>query len=96
MGSTVINKHVLKEGQGSITTLVMTEWAEILSIQMQGPKVCLWESHSRSKVGKGVERMFLCIGTGQEFTAPQNMTYQYLATVLDGDYTWHIYEIKKY
>ena len=66
----------------------MPKGAKILTAQDQGGQIFIWaevDSHARTDK----TREFLIIGTGQEL--PNLDNWQYVATVQQGIFVWHIY-----
>lgn len=68
-------------------SVFMPEGAKILSIQTQFDQVCIWAMVDEDK--RPTQRFFQIIGTGQGFDTNR----KYLATVQQGSFVWHIFEI---
>jgi hypothetical protein len=61
----------------------------IRTIQMQGDAITLWAEVDREALS--VERVFLVAGTGSSI--PEQIV-NYVGTVQQPPYVWHVYEIK--
>ena len=59
---------------------------KVLCVQMQHGELVLWAEVDTDKASK--ELLVVIVGTGHEI--PENAG-QYLSTVQDGSYVWHIY-----
>lgn len=74
----------------SKATIMLPKNGRILKVGMQGDRVCFWVMFNHPE--REVEaRCFYVIGTNQ--IVPDGLNY--LDTVFDGDYVWHIFEEKK-
>lgn len=69
--------------------IMLPKNGRILKVGMQGDSVCFWVmfNHPEAQVEA---RYFYVIGTNQ--IVPEGANY--LDTVFDGDYVWHIFEEK--
>jgi hypothetical protein len=81
----VIYRYRLHLGEATIET---TEGATILSVQMQQGQICVWMECLTG--AKYKQRTFTVIGTGHPF---DGSTVQYVNTVQDGSFVWHVYEV---
>lgn len=63
--------------------------AKIRSIQVQQDTICIWYEFEPNIERLDIKRTFLIIGTGHKFNE-QNL--EYIGTVLNGPFVWHIYE----
>ncbi len=81
-------KYPLEIGEDFIQ---VPDGGQFLTIQIQGKDICAWflvDPNARNLV----PRKFILVGTGQPFD-PFDMQYQ--ATVQDGAYVWHVFEVKR-
>lgn len=85
----VIHKQSL-ELKDDDQTLQLPNTAEILSIQMQGGKICVWYQWYQHPANftKTYDWIFRVIGTGHPFIDPG---LKHLATVQDRQFVWHIF-----
>lgn len=63
----------------------MTRHSDILSVQVQNGKICLWASVTLDEYHEDVA--FFIVGTGHN--TPEG---EYLATVQIGELVWHVYK----
>lgn len=82
-----IYKYKLNTREGRLTPL--PTGAAILTIAMQHNMLCLWAIVDMS-VTTETRRDIRVIGTGWDIDDPVGT---YLATVQDGGYVWHIFEV---
>ncbi len=88
MGPLTIYKYELQLGA---TQLLLPMFSQVLDVQMQNGKICLWALQD-PEAFKDV-RNFLVCGTGGVLNyRPHEI--QYLATVQDGQFVWHVFELK--
>lgn len=73
----------------------MPFFADILSIQMQGPKMQIWAMVNKDEAN--VQRQFYILGTGHG--VPDEVEYainagqfKHRGTVQDGGMVWHVFE----
>lgn len=78
-----IYKYPLEQ---STTTLSLPVGAKVLDVQLQDRRLHLWACVDLA--GAHVDRRFLVFGTGHG--VPDGL--QYIATVQDGPYVWHVFE----
>ena len=67
--------------------------ARILSCQIQNDQLCFWVAFCAPDEGEAFEvttRNFQIIGTGKRFESLNSM--EFIATVQQGSYVWHIFE----
>jgi hypothetical protein len=83
----VIWKYPLVTFVNAVATIEMPEQAEILWIDTQGDRLCLWAMHEPG--AKQVSRKFVLKGTGWEF---DDRGLRYIKTIFDGDLVWHLFE----
>jgi hypothetical protein len=70
-------------------TIELPENARILSIQLQSDQICMWVL-TDTEMDFKVSRVFMVIGTG---TSDRIGEFdEYLASVQQGVYVWHIFE----
>lgn len=69
-------------------SLELPAGAKILHVAMKDDRPCLWVLVDPT--GPGETRRFLIYGTGTEIPDLQNK--EYVATVLDDPYVWHVFE----
>lgn len=69
----------------------MPKWSQILSFQVQGDTPCLWALIETDN--SLVQRQFYVVGTGQNLDAlPITRLTQYIGTVQQGGFVWHLFE----
>jgi hypothetical protein len=75
---------------GAVTEVLMPADAQILSIQMQEARICMWAlvDPERPKVS----RTFRTRGTGWVIGSDETLG-THLGTVIDGPFVWHIFEV---
>lgn len=71
-------------------TISMPEQALILSIQSQNGVLCLWAL--LSPTGNKVDRQFEVFGTGHLIPIGMSINREYLASVQQGVFVWHVFE----
>jgi hypothetical protein len=81
-------KYMISDGTSMQTDVLMREGARIRKVEMQGDKVCAW-AETPGGADPLTERTFCVIGTGMDVPDPG----VYLATVFEGPYVWHVYEV---
>ena len=86
--SNKIFKYHLALGESVID---LPETAKILSVQVQADAICLWAIVSPEKETEA--RRFIVVGTGHEL--PEGRL-QYLATVQQGPFVWHAFEVMEH
>jgi len=86
-------KRIYKYSVGIVSrqAIIMPKNAAILSIQFQDGSLCMWALVNPEAPNES--RTFAVIGTGHDF--PHDVDWTYLATVQDGSYIWHIFEVKE-
>lgn len=67
--------------------VAMPEGARVLTAQVQSSLICLWASVDPA--AKQVNRCFVIAGTGE----PIDGSEQYIGTVQQGGYVWHVFEV---
>lgn len=82
LGASGLDREVLGP---SFYTVAMPRKAQILTAQIQDQRICLWILCDPR--GPTEERCFLVAPTGVEVEI-----YQYIATVQDGPFVWHVFE----
>lgn len=82
-----IYKYVLGIGWEN-QAIKMPKHSVILSIQVQNTQICVWAEVEENQ--PIVDKVFVIIGTGHSFD--KDILGQYLATVQQGEFVWHIYE----
>lgn len=71
-------------------SIEMPYGAEILSVQWQRDKLCVWAMVSPTTLSKS-NRSFVIFGTGHSI--PDNLNAQFLGTVQDNfGLVWHVFE----
>ena len=65
----------------------MAKGSEILSVQIQNNKICMWVSVPDNSEKEN--RIFITIGTGKDFNP---IGLKYISTIQEGIYLWHIFE----
>ncbi len=73
-------------------TISLPKEAEILKVEMQNNKLCLWASFPIENENSSIKRAFQVVGTGWDFDKLLGMIY--LDTVFDRGFVWHIFEEK--
>ena len=73
------------------TNLRMPQGAKILSFQMQSGKPYIWSLVDPKQ--ELTEEVFLLLGTGHGTLVPE--TTDYIGTVQDGPFVWHLFHLKK-
>lgn len=74
-----------------LEVLFMPEGAEILSIQIQNSKVCIWAVCDER--APKVERRFHIYGTGHSL--PENLRVSdHIGTIQVAGFVWHVFEVK--
>lgn len=68
----------------------MPQGAKVLSVGMQGLKLCIWAIVDTDVPNEG--RLFSVYGTGFKIS-PQNL--QFVGTTFMGNYVWHLFEGKE-
>lgn len=71
-------------------TLTMPEGAEILSVQDQDGALCLWALVDPQ--APMVERLIEVFGTGHPIPTNMGISRNYLASVQQGRFVWHVFE----
>ena len=64
--------------------------AQLLDVQIQNDAMCIWAEVDTDADYE--ERAFLVFGTGWEMPM---VTMVHIATVQDGPFVWHVYEVKQ-
>lgn len=70
--------------------LVLPKGAEILTVQNQHGRPCLWvlvDPEAETEI-----RSFRVFGTGEFIHYDMGVEYKYIATVQDGQFIWHFFE----
>ena len=80
-------------GWRNVTMLAMPANAKILTAQLRDKRICLWVLYSPSNAVQ--VRKFMIIGTGKEIKHKDIKKENYISTVQDGKYVWHVFEIDK-
>lgn len=81
------------EVKGKPSVVEMPVSAHVIHVAMQQGVLCLWAEVAQYPNGNKTEmREFFTIGTGWEFT--KEHVGEYIGTVHNGLYVWHIYEGK--
>lgn len=78
-----IFKYVIHHGEDTM----MPAGAEILTVQIQNGLICAWAAVN--VYAPLVKRKIIALGTGHTFSEAE-----YLATVQDGAFVWHLFEVK--
>lgn len=71
--------------------LIMPRGAELLAVQMQGEHLILWALANPH--GIPVKRAIAILGTGQRVSAESVSPTQYIGTVQEGGFVWHIFDM---
>ncbi len=72
------------------TVLEMPRDATIVHVGMQGNVICMWALVDVN--AEKERRMFRPFGTGHEIHDDIRCSYEYVGTVFDGSFVWHIME----
>ena len=83
-------KYIL-DAEETVTVLELPYDSKILSVQDQNGVLCLW-ANVRTEPSIIEKRTFIIVGTGHEIE--YSSTWNFIATVQQGMYVWHIFEIK--
>jgi hypothetical protein len=83
-------------------TFLMPAHAQVLSVQMQPPHPMpmLWALHPKPETAITLEeRRFQLFGTGRDIDMEQVLRdehgqWKHVATVQDGPFVWHVFEVK--
>lgn len=81
-------KYVLQFSTGIVQPIIMPPGAEVLTVQLQELKVCMW-AKVRADIAHSQERKFILIGTGR----PLPDSVSYVGTFQDGDFVGHVFEV---
>jgi len=74
---------------GQPQTVNMKKSAKILSSAMQNDKLCIWAIVDTESPDE--QRSFIIIGTGHNLASSFKLNY--ISTVQDSPYVWHLFEI---
>lgn len=86
--SEVIYKFPLQPlGETAVTVLTLPSGALLRAAAMQHGQLCLWMQVNRNNAPQA--RTFQVVGTGQPIPGNAN----FIATVQDGSFVWHVFEI---
>jgi hypothetical protein len=70
-------------------TIKLPKNARILSIQLQNDEICMWVL-TATEITSDIDRVFMIVGTGTSDRVGE--FDEYIATVQQGGYVWHIFE----
>lgn len=84
----LIHKHRL--AHGSLNKIPMDVDAKVVFASMQDGFVTVWVEKDESGLESRTVRSFRIYPTGVNIED----THQYVATVMDGPFVWHVYEVK--
>lgn len=85
----IIYKYTLRTKNRQIVEMPLE--SEIKTAQMQRDKLCLWVQVEEKFSDRTEPRLIEVIGTGEHFNSGELRTY--IATVQDGTYVWHVFEL---
>ena len=85
----VVWKFPIEVGPGFITVLEMPKGSRLLTVQRQGSVYCLWAEVDADPEAPKTERLIHSVRTGGPFTDSPS---EYVTTVFEGPFVWHIYD----
>lgn len=86
--SQLIYKFILEMQE--IQNIQMPKGAKLLSAQFQGDDLCLWALCDPNQ--PHMHRKIRLEGTGHEIQCLSDKEMEFIATVQDGRFVWHIFE----
>lgn len=88
----VIHKATVAMGNSllsSVPPTLLPHDAKPLAARMQNRTLCVWYETDNRLDAVGLVRRVRVVGTGE--SAPARFESDYVETVLDGPYVWHVY-----
>lgn len=88
-----------RPGPGSyvVCELTLPARAEILNVERQGERFCVWFTTSISEAASTAVFTFAFVPTGGEIPSDSNLEPKYLGTVMqdEGAFVWHVFLLFK-
>ena len=82
-------KYLISSATSQQVAVLMREGVIIRAVGIQGHRIYVWGETPVHAVAPTVTRTFRTIGTGDDVPDVGD----YLGTVFDGPYVWHVYEV---
>jgi hypothetical protein len=76
---------------GKPQEIMMHKGAEILTAQLQAGQIQMWAMCFDVGTGEMEDRTFILLGTGRNIDEKQELNY--IATIQDDEFVWHLFEI---
>ncbi len=82
-------KYKLEMG---VTEIVLPEGSKMLTAGMQAAGMHIWVDQSSEPGVPGIQYTFYVFGTGHSIIHGPHAHFDYIATVFDTPFVWHVYK----